>query len=443
MRRYFTIPLYCLLIVAASAWAFWNSPIKNAVHYYGQVTQERSRSDVDQQPTLQKDAHYVGSKVCADCHDEIYQVQHASMHPKMIQDVKADPAAIIADFATLPADASFSRADVVYTIGSKFKQRYMLRKDTPGKAGYPEENYIIGNYQWNSETQQWQSYSVYKDWYHDAWPLNNANIYTSHACDGCHFTGFNSQSQRIEPGINCESCHGPGSVHSNDELPESIYLATRHDPQRAMEICLQCHMRNVDKRLDDASLTVADLYGTARDYPYGYEPGLPLADYKRQAPFTPGVEDSKFYANGIGKKNRMQGNDYVQSTMYQHGITCMNCHDPHSADNTARQPRGASMCMECHSYGSPLGPHQTTEFAHSRHAEGPDSPNCIDCHMPKIGKHTGKSPHTVRTHVFRFIYPQESIAYGLPNACSSCHEESNEWAQKKMQEWGMTTWERH
>ena len=101
------------------------------------------------------------------------------------------------------------------------------------------------------------------------------------------------------------------------------------------------------------------------------------------------------------------------------------------------------MCMECHSYGSPLGPHQDTEFAHSRHAEGPGSPNCIDCHMPKIGKHTGKSPHTVRTHVFRFIYPQESIAYGLPNACSSCHEESNEWAQKKMQEWGMTTWERH
>jgi hypothetical protein len=63
--------------------------------------------------------------------------------------------------------------------------------------------------------------------------------------------------------------------------------------------------------------------------------------------------------------------------------------------------------------------------------------------MPKIGKHTGKFLHTVRTHVFRFIYPQESIAYGLSNVCSSCHEERNEWARQKMQEWGMTTWERH
>jgi len=420
------------------------SPLGSAAVFYKQVTMERLRSDVDVQPLSQKEAGFVGSKSCAECHQDIYDVQHHSMHPKMIQDVKADPSVIIADFSTLPADASFSKEEIVYTIGSKFKQRFMLRKDTVAKDGTPEENYIIGNYQWNTETQKWQGYSVFKDWYHDAWPEDNKQMYTSHTCDGCHFTGFNSTFKRVEPGINCENCHGPGSVHvDNPKLKEAIYLPTSQDPVRAMEVCLQCHMRNVDKRLEDPKITVKDLYQEARDYPYGYEPGMSLAQYKLQTPFKPGETHSKFHGNGIGKKNRMQGNDYVQSTMYKHGITCMNCHNPHSVDNTAFVPRGAQQCMKCHKFGSPIGPHQKTEFAHSRHEPGPDSPDCIDCHMPKTGRHTGKSPLTVRTHAFRFIFPQESIDYGVANACSSCHEETPQWAQKQLTKWGMITWEQH
>lgn len=434
-----TLIIVAVLILVGKA-VYENSPFKSALIYFDQVTMERVRSDVDLQPTAQKDAVYVGSKACAECHEEIFQVQHNSRHPKMIQDVKADPSVIVADFSTLPEDASFKREEIVYTIGSKFKQRFMLRKDTPGKEGYPEENYIIGNYQWNTETQKWQGYTPTKDWYHDAWPDDPSMVFTSHTCDGCHFTGFNSQYQRIEPGVNCENCHGRGSQHVADGLKESIYLATNHDPQRAMEVCIQCHMRNVDKKLDDPKVAVSNLFETARDYPYGYEPGMALAQYKKQS--FPEVDRSRFYGNGIGKKNRMQGNDYVQSSMYKHGITCMNCHDPHAADNTAEKPRGDQLCMECHKFGSPLGPHQVSAEAHSRHEAGPEAPGCIDCHMPKIGKHTGKSPHTVRTHIFRFIYPQETIDHGLPNGCSGCHAESADWAKEKMDEWGMSTWER-
>jgi hypothetical protein len=446
MKKWITIILSGLTLVVAGSGLFLLSPFKTAAKYYGQVTMERIPSSANVQPAAQTNATYVGSKTCAECHLDIYNVQHYSMHPKMIQDVKADPSVIVADFSTLPEGASFTREEIVYTIGSKFKQRFMIRKDTPGKEGYPEENYIIGNYQWNMENQKWQGYNPTKDWYHDAWPEDQEMVFTSHTCDGCHFTGFNSQSQRVEPGVNCENCHGPGSVHALDGQLDSIYMPTKQDPQRAMEVCLQCHMRNVDKRLEDPAVTVKDLYDEARDYPYGYEPGMPLTQFKKQAPHKSGVDDSKFYGNGIGKKNRMQGNDYVQSMMYKHGITCMNCHDPHAADNTAENPRGAKQCMECHKFGSPLGPHQRSEFAHSHHEAGPDAPDCIDCHMPKIGKHTGKSPHTVRTHAFRFIYPQESIDYGLPNACNNCHskpEQTPEWASQKLEEWGMTTWERY
>lgn len=179
MRKLFITLIMVAVLILVGKGVYENSPFKSALKYYDQVTMERVRSDVDLQPTAQKDATYVGSKACAECHEEIFQVQHNSMHPKMIQDVTADPSVIIADFSTLPEDASFNREEIVYTIGSKFKQRFMLRKDTPGKEGYPEENYIIGNYQWNTETQKWQGYTPTKDWYHDAWPDDPSMVFTS------------------------------------------------------------------------------------------------------------------------------------------------------------------------------------------------------------------------------------------------------------------------
>ena len=82
------------------------------------------------------------------------------MRGKMIQSVVADPAVVVRDFSILPDDADFAFDEVIYTMGGKFKQRYMLRKDYEGAA-----DYIIGNYQWNTELQRWQPYAPYKDWY--------------------------------------------------------------------------------------------------------------------------------------------------------------------------------------------------------------------------------------------------------------------------------------
>ncbi len=436
-NKKFLIPLVSILFILLVCGAIYFSPIKQLLIFLPQVTKERVGTFTNLQPEAQKGAHFVGSANCAECHQDIYDKQSASMHTKMIQDVKKDPSVIVGDFTTLPVDADFELKNVVYTIGGKFKQRYMLRKDRDGK-----EDYIIGNYQWNTENSNWQSYKVFNDWYHDAWPEDNKQIPTSHTCDGCHFTGYMSTQKRVEPAIHCENCHGPGSNHLEDPVKENIYMATRQDPIRSMEVCLQCHMRNVDKRLD--STTMADLYGIIKDYAEGFEPGMSLVKYKKAMPYQPGINDAKFYGNGIGYKNRMQGNEYVQSAMYKHGITCMNCHDPHTVDNTAQTPRGDKFCMSCHKMGSPIGPHQSTLTAHTKHEPESTGSSCIECHMPKTGKHTGKSPTTVRTHVFRFIYPKESLEYGVANACNNCHTDKTlEWSDKKLIEWGMTTWERH
>jgi hypothetical protein len=232
------IPLIFILIIIILFGAIYFSPIKQFLIFIPQITKERVGTFINLQPEAQNGAHYVGSQNCAECHEKIYESQSSSMHTKMIQDVKMDPSVIVGDFATLPEDADFELKNVVYTIGSKFKQRYMLRKDRDGK-----EDYRIGNYQWNTENVNWQSYKVYTDWYHDAWPEDNNQIPTSHTCDGCHFTGYMSAGLRVEPSIHCENCHGPGSKHVEDPVKENIYMATRHDPI----LNLGCHLRNLKK----------------------------------------------------------------------------------------------------------------------------------------------------------------------------------------------------
>ncbi len=405
--------------------------------FYQQLTQDRLGNQTPLQPLAQKDAHYVGPQKCKKCHEENYKHVANSMHSKMIQDIKKNPAAVVANFSTLPADANFALKDAVYTIGSKFKQRFMIPKDFNGTA-----DYVLGNYQWNVETQKWQGFKPWKYWYKDAYPHDNAELPTSNACDGCHFTGYMSQKKRVEPAVSCESCHGPGSEHVAN--PESkVYMALTSDPIRQNEVCFQCHMRNRDKRLDDHNMS--EIFGTAVDYPAGYEPGMPLARYKKMAPFTPGVQTKEFWANGSARKNRTQGNEFVHSIKGQHGITCINCHSPHSLSNTAQNNEGNDLCMKCHSFGSPIGPHQNDLSAHTRHKENSKGSKCVECHMPKTAKHTGKSPLTVRSHLFGFTTPQETLKYKMPketNACYSCHQDKTLGAlQNDLEKWGMVNWE--
>ena len=422
-----------LTLIALLAWFFQ----PKILPYYKQLTQERVGLNVDLQPKAQKDAKFVGSKKCQECHKEQYSAWHHSLHSKMIQDIKKDGSVVVADFSKLPKDADFTLKDAVYTIGSKFKQRYMIPAKINGK-----DDFRLGNYQWNVENKKWQHFKPYKYWYKDAYKHDNHEFPTSNTCDGCHFTGYMSTEKRVEPAISCESCHGPGSKHvADDKSP--IYKATLSDPIRATEVCLQCHMRNRDKKLD-ANISVKDLWAVAKDYPYGYEAGKALIDYKKVAPFTLGKETKEFWANGAAKKNRTQGNEFVHDTMYKHGISCVNCHNPHSLSNRADKPEGNQACLKCHSFGSVIGPHQSSIEAHTHHKVNSKGSLCIECHMPKTARHTGKSPLTVRSHKFDFTSPAETKFYKMPketNACASCHKEKSlEELQKDLENWGMVEW---
>ena len=436
MKKIIVLLLLLALLVAGY---FAYDKVAKILPFIGQLTQEHVGVSVDLQNGAQKEAHFVGQAKCKECHKKQHAQWSHSRHPKMIQDIKKDPSVVVADFSKLPDDANFMLKDAVYTVGGKFKQRYMMRKDINGS-----EDYVLGNYQWNVETKKWQKFKPWKYWYKHAYPHDNEKLPTSRACDGCHFTGFMSTQKRVDTGISCEACHGPASKHVED--PDSkVYKASLSDPVRQNEVCLQCHMRNRDKRLEDQNMSA--IYGDARDYPFGYEAGKSLAKYKMVAPFVMGHETKEFYANGAAKKNRTQGNEFVHSMKGKHGVTCINCHNPHTLAPTAQNNSGNALCMKCHSFGSPIGPHQNNLEAHTHHKANSKGSLCVECHMPKVGRHTGKSPLTVRSHLFGFTTPDQTTNYNMPaetNACFACHKKDRDMhtLQDDLEKWGMVSWDK-
>jgi hypothetical protein len=116
------IPLIFILAIMIGCVAIYFSSVRQLFVYLPQVTKERVGTYINLQPEAQKGANYVGSITCAECHEDIYNSQSASMHTKMIQDVRIDPSVIVADFATLPKDTDLELKNVVYTIGYEVLQ---------------------------------------------------------------------------------------------------------------------------------------------------------------------------------------------------------------------------------------------------------------------------------------------------------------------------------
>ena len=142
---YYILVLFVLIV---GYFAYINS--SKILPLYMQLTQDRVGVAVDLQSPVQKEAHFAGAAKCAKCHKDNHAAWKNSRHPRMIQEPKKDPSVVVADFSRLPEDADFALEDAVFTVGGKFKQRYMIRKDSNNS-----EDYVLGNYQWNVQTMKW------------------------------------------------------------------------------------------------------------------------------------------------------------------------------------------------------------------------------------------------------------------------------------------------
>jgi tetratricopeptide (TPR) repeat protein len=115
---------------------------------------------------------------------------------------------------------------------------------------------------------------------------------------------------------------------------------------------------------------------------------------------------------------------FLQSKMYQKGVVCSDCHEPHGLATFAK---GNALCYRCHlheKYGSE---------SHHFHKQGSPGADCADCHMHE---RTYMVVDPRRDHSIRIPRPDLSGSIKSPNACNQCHKDKSiQWAINYIEKW--------
>lgn len=334
-----------------------------------QFLRRQPRTDTEEPAPDTAKPQYVGSTSCQPCHTEQYQGWSETLHRLMVQDAR-QPNVIIGNFQATGNPFELAQDvtpdDIVYTLGSKWKQRYAIKRG---------EDYFFLPAQWNMATEEWKPYFA-ENWDQEERAWRNR-------CIGCHTTGYNPETNQFtEVGIGCEGCHGPGEPHVTSRAREDIVNPARLDAKLSTGVCASCHFRGKDAQGET-------------DYAKGFTPGEPVEDYIKPKVPTPGEETEDFFADGASKKHHQQFQDYIQSAHYAADVTCADCHQSHRAANeTGELPlkEGSldDLCISCHREGGTSFPIET--------------PIDLDEFMP-IRAISGAEPD-IRSHTFKPDQPR-------------------------------------
>ncbi len=415
-----------------------------------------------------KEAHYVTSDKCQECHPSHYESwKKNTLHPYMFLPVTSPDAEILGDFDSGNPLVTFKKEEIEFVLGRKWEQIYARIIDGEYYP-FPAKWYVI--------QKRWVPYKL-EDWHQT--PM-------SYKCNGCHTTGFDPNTLEFsEFGIGCEACHGPGSLHVQHEATEHRPICNfchedenphHHDAQSrdilnsvSPAVCAQCHNRG--------KTPTGDVVKSAQfNFPVGFKPG----DDIRTTNFTPSTletdkKGTNWWGNGLAKNRHQEFSDWSQSdhskslihlleshadmeqkrgkltkeclhchsTDYRavttgekpdlntakFGITCVSCHDAHGYDK--KRPGfgdGSAVCGACHL--------QVMANNEHRHTPCPtEQTNCADCHMPFVVQTGGF--FSLRSHAFKIIPPESSRGNKMPNSCQngSCHTDKDlEWAVKSYED---------
>lgn len=238
-------------------------------------------------------------------------------------------------------------------------------------------------------------------------------------CGECHTTNyakaFSDEENRFhttwsELGNGCESCHGAGSLHvqvmggraAGAAGSGDVHILGVRDQAGQLEQCGACHGRRV--RLHEGAHRES-LHDT-------FVPELLL--------------EGLYFTDGQIRDEVFELGSFLQSKMAAHGVTCTNCHDPHTARPKAE---GNSLCAQCHE------PSRFDTAEHHFHRAGTAGAQCTSCHMPARTYMVVDPRHDHRLAIPR---PDLSDFLGTPNPCTGCHgERSNAWAAAVIRDHGL------
>lgn len=415
-------------------------------------------------------AGFVGSAACATCHAAEAGAWRASQHSGAMS--AATPQTVLGDFNDGTAGSGATAARF-----HRDGDRFLVDIDGPdGKRTtypvshtfglYPLQQYIATfpdgrlqmlPYAWDTRPAA-EGGARWFHLYPDHPPVAGDPLHWTRAlqnwnfmCAECHSTAlaknFDARSGTFhttfsEISVGCESCHGAGAAHvawaeagadpvvalkgfaaainsrgAVDWTPDPATGSPKASVARPMggdvvETCGLCHSRR-------------GAFATP------WHPGAPLTDTHRPVLLTQDL----FEADGLMKDEVFNLHSFEQSRMYAAGVTCVDCHEPHSGKLKAD---GAQVCSLCHL------PEKFDTVAHTGHPAGPGAPDCIGCHMATRTYMVVDPRHD---HSFRIPRPDLSVRYGTPNTCTDCHaDKSAAWAAEAIERWhgperkGFQTW---
>lgn len=395
------------------------------------------------------DQTLVGSARCAECHESMHRTWTGARHSRMLQ--PATPATVLGDFSqksitlrstrfelersgdeftirgAFPAQSE-TRHRIDYTLGSRRVQHYLTT--------LPDGRIVVLPPTWDV---------LRREWFHnldivnpDEATQNPVQVWNSN-CFGCHVSagvkGFDSSANRYNTtwtdfGTNCERCHGPGAAHvakySQTVKPEAgmapatpgataIVVPTRLTAERSTMVCAQCHSLR--------DITVPGFVAGA-DY---FDHFAPVLEYAQKSD-----KDPAYWPDGRPRRFSNDAIGFWQSGCFvSGGASCTTCHtDPHEP-NIERHAQlttaSTGLCAKCH---APIAKDVTR---HTRHAAGSTGSACVACHMPPtvISLRSRMPDHTISVPA-----PENTVRYGIPNACTECHQDkAGNWAARTLAQW--------
>lgn len=422
-------------------------------------------------PAENRDGGYVGAAACRTCHEAEYSAWQGSHHDLAMQ--VADAGTVLGDFG----GATFEAHGVTTTFRVR-DGRYFVRTDGPGGAlsdfevkyafgVAPLQQYLVelpgGRLQalpiaWDSRPKEQGG----GRWFHltpdekltAGDPLHWTGLYQTWnlQCAECHSTNLRKNwdpdttsyaTTWAEIDVACESCHGPGAKHvawAKDAKPPHAAADAK-----GLDVLLRrgttWAFPSPDARFaepaaspDDAAAraaretenaTCAPCHSRRSTLADDAAPGAPLEDNYRLALLA----EPLYHDDGQQQGEVYKWGSFLQSRMHARGVTCGDCHDPHSLK--LRAP-GNAACATCHN--AAVFDTKTHHF----HEPGTRGSQCVDCHMTARNYMVIDARHD---HSLRVPRPDVSAKVGSPDACTGCHAgRTTQWAAEAMDRWYGAEW---
>jgi len=394
-------------------------------------------------PRLTQSDEFSGSARCRQCHERFYKLWAPSHHGLAMQPYTVE----FAKVNLTPQTEDITVGKYLYRAYIEVSQGYVQEKELNGEKRFPIAHVLGGKnvYYFLTPMERGRlqtlpvAYDVNKkQWFDTAAsgvrhfpgverdePLHWTDpLYTFNtSCHSCHVSQLSTNydlktdtynTTWAEPGINCETCHGPADQHvklyqqaaATGIKPDDLKLISTKpfSVEQTNSMCNSCHAK-----MSPVSAS--------------FRPGDNYFDHFNLIT----LENPDFYPDGRDLGENYTMTSWRMSPCVKNGkLDCMHCHTS-SGRYRFRDPANANhACMPCHKE------RVENAEAHTHHPADGDASRCIACHMPMTKfAHMNRSDHSMRPPA-----PSATMAFKSPNACNLCHtDEDAAWADKLVRQW--------